>query len=572
MILVAVWKSGAPEVVLQAPEFHRSVALRLDGVVAELSNARDSAESDLVSAGKTAQSSSIAAIESELGALRQERTELIAMERSTTRALISAVTLNTDAILEDRKRDLRLAFVDKKITGLERALTAATDYKRSVREARMTAQAAARSAQVRLFDLRGAEAGAKAAWLRAGAECLRSTGAIKRLKQQNPIRREWNIRIRGERDRLAKIQKSDCENVADLRSALQAATNRRVWQEKQRAASASTVVRAQAWIENDLPVAVRDLSERAEQERQNARRSLAAKAERFWDRYEVNGIIEHAAKWMAALIATPFLIRLLCYFVLAPAAMRRPAIRLRMPGGMGTDIPPAERSTTSVAVRLSAGEELLVRQDYLQTTSHVGAKGTQWFLDWRVPLTSFASGLTFLTRIRGEGETTTVSAVRDPFAEVAVVTLPDGSSCVLHPRALAAVVQPTKRRLRVNTQWRLNSMNAWLTMQLRYVVFHGPARLIIKGGRGIRVERAEQGRIFGQDQLVGFSADLAYSVTRTETFWPYFLGRESLLKDRVEAGDGVLVIEEAPMASRHGTGVRRGIEDIIDGGLKVIGV
>ena len=77
-------------------------------------------------------------------------------------------------------------------------------------------------------------------------------------------------------------------------------------------------------------------------------------------------------------------------------------------------------------------------------------------------------------------------------------------------------------------------------MQLRYVVFHGPARLVVKGGRGVRVERAERGRIFGQDQLVGFSTDFAYSVTRTETFWPYFLGREQLLKDRVADGVGVL--------------------------------
>lgn len=183
------------------------------------------------------------------------------------------------------------------------------------------------------------------------------------------------------------------------------------------------------------------------------------------------------------------------------------------------------------AARLERGEELLVRQDYLQTTSHTGAKGTQWFLDWRHPITSLATGLTFLTRIRGEGETTTVSAVRDPFAQVTIVTLPDGASCVLHPRALAAVAQPIRRALRVRTHWRLGSLNAWLTLQLRYVVFHGPARLVVKGGRGCGW-RGERGCVFGQEQLVGFSADLGYSVTRTETFRPYFLGREQLLKDR----------------------------------------
>lgn len=44
----------------------------------------------------------------------------------------------------------------------------------------------------------------------------------------------------------------------------------------------------------------------------------------------------------------------------------------------------------------------------------------------------------------------------------------------------------------------------------------------------MRVERAERARVLGQDQVVRFSTDLAYSVTRTETFWPYFLGRDAL--------------------------------------------
>ena len=287
--------------------------------------------------------------------------------------------------------------------------------------------------------------------------------------------------------------------------------------------------------------------------------------------------IDAAMKWAAfallTIVVSPFLIRLFCYFVLAPAAMRRPNIRLRVPGeGSGLPVLPSSPSTTSLGVQLEPGEELLVRQNYLQTTSPSGAAGTQWFLDWRHPITSFATGLTFLTRIRGDEELITVSAVHDPFAEVTSVTLPPGSSCVLHPSAIAAVAQPISNRLRVAGHWRLFSLNAWLTLQLRYLVFHGPARLIVQGGRGVRVERAEHGRIFGQRQLVGFSADLSYSVTRTETFWPYFFGREQLLKDRVEAGHGVLIIEEAPFAGRRGRDGPRGIEGFLDAGMKVFGM
>lgn len=284
------------------------------------------------------------------------------------------------------------------------------------------------------------------------------------------------------------------------------------------------------------------------------------------------GVLKAAAMALILIMATPFIVRLICYFVLAPVAMRRGKVRFFTPGSTESIIPPTGRSTTSVGLRLAEGEELLVRQDYLQTTSDVGMKCTQWFLDWRHPFTSAISGLLFLTRIRGDGEQTTISAVRDPFAEVIVLSLPEGTACILQPRALAAVAQPSDRPLRVTTHWRLSSLTAWLTMQLRYVVFHGPTRLVLKGGRGVRIERAQHGRIFGQDQLVGFSTDLSYSVTRTETFWPYFLGREQLLKDRVEAGVGVLIVEEAPFAGRRASGVPHGIEGLMDAALKVFGM
>jgi len=286
-----------------------------------------------------------------------------------------------------------------------------------------------------------------------------------------------------------------------------------------------------------------------------------------------NTLRDIAAKAFIALlliIAMPLLIRLLFYFVLAPLAGRRPAIVLGGAEGSET-VPPAPASTTSIALTLETGEELLVRQDYLQSTSQEGTKDTQWFLDWRRIFVSWASGMTFLTRIRGAGEVTSISAVKDPFAEVTVLTLPKESCAVIRPRAIAAIVQHIDQPMSISSHWRLFSLNAWLTFQLRYLVFHGPARVVIKGGRGVRVEQAQNGRIFGQDQMVGFSTDLAYSVTRTETFWPYFLGREPLLKDRVIAGRGIVIIEEAPFAGRNGQGPS-GLEGALDAMFKAVGV
>lgn len=271
-------------------------------------------------------------------------------------------------------------------------------------------------------------------------------------------------------------------------------------------------------------------------------------------------------------LTTPFIIRVIFYHILAPLAESRAAIRISVPGGGTVPIPLTERSRVSIPITLETAEELLVRQDYLQTSSLTGGKQTRWLLDYRHVLTSIASGLSFLTRIRGEGEMTTVSAVRDSFAELTEINMANGAACVLHPRALVAVVQPVGKTMRITSHWRLLSLNAWLTFQLRYLVFHGPCKLVVKGGRGIRVEQAISGRIFGQDQLVGFSADLSYSVTRTETFWPYFFGREQLFKDKVAQGSGILIIEEAPLSSRQGSGVRHGLEGAVDATMKAFGL
>lgn len=293
------------------------------------------------------------------------------------------------------------------------------------------------------------------------------------------------------------------------------------------------------------------------------------------ERLHLNRILIAAAWALLAIILTPYAIRLVLFFLLAPYAERRRSIALRTPSNDRSepiDVPLPAGSTTSVSIKLEADEELLVRQDYLQSASIEGTKATRWLLDWRHPLSSLITGLCFLTRITGADARTTISAVQDPLAEVTVLDLPDGAGCVLQPRALAAVVHPAGRPLRITSHWRFFSLAAWLTLQLRYLQFHGPGRLILKGRRGIRAEQAEKGRLFGQSQLVGFSADLRYSVARTETFWPYFFGREALFKDRVEGGSGLLIVEEAPLAGHPGGRPRHGLEGAADAVLKLVGL
>lgn len=299
--------------------------------------------------------------------------------------------------------------------------------------------------------------------------------------------------------------------------------------------------------------------------------SIEREARRWYDRLGIGALLWPAFWALVLIIFTPLLIRTLFYWVLAPLASLQKPIRLLE---SAAPIPlPKDRSSVSKTIALEPGAELLVRQGFEQTVSLGGAKATQWLLDARYPISSLVSGLYFLTRIRGgPGDTITVSATHDPFAEVAVLDLPVGAAAVLQPRAIAGVVQPLASPLRITSHWRLGTLNAWLTWQLRFLVFHGPARIILTGGRGVRIEPALAGRSIGQGQLIGFSAGIAYSTGRTETFIPYLFGREPLLKDRVAAGSGVLIAEEAPMAGRGRRGIRRGLEGAADAMLKVFGL
>lgn len=294
-------------------------------------------------------------------------------------------------------------------------------------------------------------------------------------------------------------------------------------------------------------------------------------ARRWYARLGIGGLLWPAFAILIGIILTPLAIRSLFYWVLAPLATRRVPILL-LNNQVPIPVPPA-RSSVSRAISLAPGQELLVRQGFLQSVAQAGAKATQWLLDAHHPFSSLASGLMFLTRIRGaSADAVTVSATHDPFAEIAILSLPAGAAIVLQPRAIVGVVQPIDQPLRISSRWRLFSLNAWLTGQLRFLIFHGPAEIILAGARGVRIEAAVTGRSIRQDQLIGFSAGIAYGAGRTETFLPYLFGLEPLLKDRIAAGNGLLIAEEAPLSARAGSNRRRGLEGIVDALLKPLGI
>lgn len=290
---------------------------------------------------------------------------------------------------------------------------------------------------------------------------------------------------------------------------------------------------------------------------------------------------------LLGIILTPIAIKALFYFVLAPLAARRPPLRL-LPEACGALELESGRSAVSMPVVLDAELELLVHPEFLQSASIHGEKDTCWLLSWQFPLTSLASGMVALTRIRtGTRQTCVISATRDPLSEIGILSVPQGAALVMQPHNLVGVVQSRNAPLRITSHWRLGSLHAWLTLQLRYLAFHGPARLIVQGCRGVRIEPADTGRAINQAATIGFSANLAYATRRCETFFAYLQGKQELLNDTFsgeenKAGDngekgekvssGFYVYEEMPHPARKTGLTGRGLEGFTDSLLKVLGV
>ena len=572
MLAYVVWQSGdIGRAWNESQTLNRKQADALKGVGEGVERQRRTLRTELAETGRAAQVASVVELERQIAATEADLQRLNGSAAGSLEMMLAKATLDIEAIGNEQERLLNVAFLERKLAGLKQALGAARDYDAAIKAAADGARKTDDMIRKKRIASDRMVQKYQRIWNAAKASCQRATNALAAFEKSWFAKTLDRLPLQDRRASLLDKKNRECAAEQNAYQAVaKALAAKKIW-DQMRGGATQAAPRAKAWIDNDLPGTAKSIMDEISDQEERASRTVTAWGKWLWTEYKVGAILKAALAALLLIIAVPYLVRLFCWFVLAPIAMRRPSIRIHVPEDRGVAIAAAAQSATSVAVRLAQGEELLVRQDYLQTSSYAGAKDTKWVLDCRKPITSFATGLAFLTRIRGDGETTTISATRDGLAEVTILTLPDGACCVLQPRALAAVTQPISRPLRITRHWRLGSLNAWLTLQLRYLVFHGPARLVLKGGRGVRVEPAEQGRVFGQDQLVGFSADLAYSVTRTETFWPYFFGRQQLLKDRVLAGKGVLIVEEAPFTTRRGE-VRRGLEGMMDAGMKVFGM
>lgn len=284
---------------------------------------------------------------------------------------------------------------------------------------------------------------------------------------------------------------------------------------------------------------------------------------------------------VVGIVLSPFVVKAIAYYLIAPIVERCKPISLlpltngqvevldlrQMPQRM---VVPSAVTQTIVP---RGSEELLVHGNYLQSSALASKKDTRWLLDWSMPLTSLAAGLYGLIRVEGNGiDPIVLSSSTDPLQELAVLSLPIGSALVLQPRCLIGVVKQRSQRIRVTRHWRLGHLVSWLTLQLRYIVFHGPVTLVVRGCRGVRVEAVDAGRMINRAATLGFSANVAYSSHRCETFGSYLLGQQALFCDRFSSGAGAYIYEETPRLNAK-TGITgRGIEGVLDSLFKVVGL
>jgi hypothetical protein len=314
------------------------------------------------------------------------------------------------------------------------------------------------------------------------------------------------------------------------------------------------------------------------------RRKDLERAAGNWDRLQksVREMFVAALLILVAVTLLPVLIRAFLYYVVAPAAARRPPIRLVNAAQTAVAPLPDEHfgrgaqsriSAVSLDLPLGVGEEMLVQPDFLQSSSDRARTDTKWVLNWQYPLTSIAARMVALTRIRvSSRQSFVISSKTDPLSEVGVIRLELGSAFTLQPRNLVGLVQRIDAPIRIESRWKLAKLSAWVTFQFRYLVFHGPGTLIVQGCRGVRLEDASISRSIDQASTIGFSANLDYSCRRTETFGAYLLGMRSLFNDNFRGAPGAYAYEEMPYLYKK-TGITgRGFEGLVDGILKAFGI
>lgn len=262
----------------------------------------------------------------------------------------------------------------------------------------------------------------------------------------------------------------------------------------------------------------------------------------------------------------PVVYLVLRFYAVAPFAARaRPLVLY--PSGPSLH---AGVAGVSVDVPIPADSELLLRSGLMSSASNVQGSD-ELVLDNSMPLTCYAAGLYNLQRLRFDQDDHAVVTGTDTDHRVTLIEVPEGGAVVVQPRALVGVVKKREQRLVISRPWRWRWLISWLTLQFRYIVFHGPCTLIVQGHGGVEVEEAERGRMINKQLTLGFDAGLSYGAARTVSFLPYFNQEVSLFNDSF-SGKGRYFFEHRPDRPGKGSIVGRWLSGLGDAVLSAFGI
>jgi uncharacterized protein (AIM24 family) len=236
------------------------------------------------------------------------------------------------------------------------------------------------------------------------------------------------------------------------------------------------------------------------------------------------------------LFANP-LWKIFCFYGVAPFAEKTPPIQLTDPATDGNIVHKEAEKTFNIKVdRLNP---LYVRMDCKSQYDCNLAKRTRLFWKWSAPFISYVSGLFELTEFTAKStveDGTVVLSPKKASNYITEIELQHHHGIVIHPTYIVGI----SGDIQVRTQW-VWSFHSWLTGQHRYIIFYGTGKLYLEGSGGIYVMEASPAKTSVESHfLIGFDSQLDYSTIRTETFWPYFRNRVSLI-DNQFSGKGVFL-------------------------------
>lgn len=258
---------------------------------------------------------------------------------------------------------------------------------------------------------------------------------------------------------------------------------------------------------------------------------------------EIKGYMFQAGMILLLIIIGPVLIKVFTFYVTAPIADK--IFIRRFYSFTDGDVTQVIAPNVSPTINIYEGEELLVKPKMLKGRTDSVIVDTSVVLDQSIKLSCIAAGMNSLTRVRTDHDNAEITIQsQTALDELSVIEVPDGIPIVIYPSNLVGVIKNTNASVNITQHWKFFRLSSWLTFQFRHLVIHGPIKLIFRGTKGVALYQVQPDKNYITGTVCGFTANLSYSSSRSETFWAYITGQQPLFKSKFNGGPGYVLQEK----------------------------